>query len=186
MSKKLKQYLPNEYKESVYEIDFLTLYEQGFRLVFLDIDNTLANYKTKLPTKENIELVSKIQEIGFEVILISNNYYKRVSKFSEPFGDVPFVHWALKPFKRGYKKGLKLASKAYTKEEIITVGDQLFTDVKGSNKMGFYSILVKPIEKKTDVFTTKINRFFERRKLRKIKKKFPKEYEERLKQYESL
>lgn len=185
MSKKLKRYIPNQYKESVYEIDFLSLYEQGFRLAFIDIDNTLANYKTELPTKDNLELVKKIEEIGFEVILISNNYYKRVSKFSEPFG-VPFVHWALKPLKRGYKKGLKMASKDYNKEEIITIGDQLFTDVKGSSKMGFYSILVKPIETKTDVFTTKINRCREQRILRKIKNKYPKEYKDRLEKYESV
>lgn len=185
MSKKLKRFIPNEYKESVYEIDFFALYEQGFRLAFIDIDNTLANYKTELPTKENLELVDEIQQIGFEVILISNNYYKRVSKFSEPFG-VLFVHWALKPLKRGYKKGLKKASRDYKKEEVLTVGDQLATDIKGSNKMGFYSILVKPIEKKTDVFTTKINRCREQRILKKIKKKYPKKYKDRLEKYESL
>lgn len=185
MSKKLKRFIPNKYKESVYEIDFFALYEQGFRLAFIDIDNTLANYKTELPTKENLELVDEIQKIGFEVILISNNYFKRVSKFSEPFG-VPFVHWALKPLKRGYKKGLKKASREYKKEEVITVGDQLITDVKGSSKMGFYSILVKPIEKKTDVFTTKINRLREQRILKKIKKKYPKKYKDRLEKYESL
>ena len=52
--------------------------------------------------------------------------------------------------------------------------------------MGFYNILVRPIEKKTDVITTKINRFFEKKKLRKIKNKYPKLYEERLKDYESM
>lgn len=186
MKNRLKKYIPNEFKESIYEIDFLALYERGIRLLLIDIDNTLANYKVALPSEENIELVEKLKEMGFEVILISNNNFKRVSTFAKPFQDVEFVHYTLKPLKCGYRKALRKASRNYQKEEVAAVGDQLMTDVKGTNKMGFYNILVRPIEKKTDVITTKINRFFEKKKLRKIKKKYPKLYEERLKDYESM
>lgn len=186
MSNRLKKYIPNEFKQSIYEIDFLSLYDKGYRLLLIDIDNTLASYKTVLPTKDNLKLIKSLQEMGFEVILISNNNYKRVSVFTENINDVRFVHFALKPFKRGYKKALKIAKRKYEKHEIISIGDQLMTDVKGTNKMGFYSILVRPIERRTDVLTTKINRFFENRKLKKIKKKYPELYEEVLKDYESM
>lgn len=186
MKNRLRNYIPNKYKESIYKIDFLRLYEKGIRLLLIDIDNTLASYKTILPTEENLNLVKDLQEIGFEVILISNNNYKRVSTFTKPFDDVLFVHWALKPLKRGYKKALRKASKDYKKEQVATIGDQLMTDVKGTKKMGFYSILVKPLERKTDVFTTKINRYFENKKIEKIKKKYKKEYEELLKDYASM
>lgn len=186
MRSRLRKYIPNQFAESIEEIDFFWLYEQGIRLLLIDIDNTLASYKTLLPTEENLKLVENLKKIGFEVILISNNSYKRVSAFTKPFNDVAFVHAALKPLKRGYKKALKKANKTYKKEEVATIGDQLMTDVKGTNKMGFYSILVKPIARKTDVFTTKINRFFENKKLKKIKKKYPKEYEETLKDYASV
>jgi|SRR5690554_2683549 len=186
MSNRLKKYIPNEFKQSIYEIDFLSLYDKGYRLLLIDIDNTLANYKTLLPSKDNLKLIKTLQEIGFEVILVSNNNYKRVSVFAEEISGVKFVHFALKPFKRGYKKALKIANRKYEKQEVVSIGDQLMTDIKGTNKMGFYSILVKPIERKTDVLTTKINRFLENRKLKKIKKKYPKLYEEVLKDYESM
>lgn len=186
MSNKLRNYIPNEFEESIYEIDFLNLYEKGIRLLLIDIDNTLASYTTPLPTTENQELIEKLREIGFEVILISNNNKKRVSKFARGFKDIEYVHFALKPLKRGYKKALKKASKPYEKEEVASIGDQLMTDIKGTNKMGFYSILVRAIEIKTDVITTKINRFFERRKLKRIKKKYKDLYEEVLKDYESM
>lgn len=186
MNSKLKKYIPNEFKESIYEVDFLVLYEKGYRLILIDVDNTLVNYNVKLPTDENITLVKKLQEIGFEVMLISNNNYKRVSEFAKPLGDISFVEKAKKPLKWGYKKVLKLASKKYMPNEVISVGDQIMTDVMGSNRMGFYSVLVRPIEQNTDVLSTRINRFFERNRLRKIKNKFPKIYEQTLKDYEKM
>lgn len=186
MNKRLKRYIPNEFKESIFKIDFLTLYEQGFRLLFIDIDNTLVSYTEKIPTKEVHELIENLKEMGFEIILISNNYHKRVSKFAAPLIDIPFVHYALKPFKRGFKKGLKMASQKYEPSEVIAIGDQLMTDIKGANKLGFYSVLVKAIEQKTDVLSTRINRFFERRILKKLKRKYKEEYERTLKQYENM
>ena len=185
MVKKRKKHLPDKYKKSVFEIDFFSLYNAGFRVVFLDIDISLIYYTKAKPTKKVIELIADIEKIGFEIVLISNNYKKRVKIFAEPLNK-PAVHYAMKPFKCGYKRGLKKLSEKYSPQQIISVGDQLLTDVRGSNKMGFYTILVKPLERKSDVWTTKINRFLERRIIRKIKKKYPKLYEERLQDYESL
>lgn len=185
MKRRLKKYIPNEFKQSVFEIEFLVLYEKGFKLVFLDIDNTLIKYTTNYATNEVKELIKEIETIGFEIIFISNNYYKRVFEFTKEF-KFPFVHYALKPLKLGFKRGLRKTSKKYKKGEILLVGDQLMTDIKGANKMGFYSVLVNPIEKKTDVWTTKINRFFERRIIKKVKIKHPEIYERSLKEYENL
>ncbi len=186
MKDKLKKYIPNQFNESIFEIDFLSLYKEGYRLLFIDIDNTLVSYTEETPTEEVLKLVEDLRKIGFEIILISNNYYKRVSIFAAPFGDIPFIHYALKPFKRGFKKGLKMFNNKYKKDEVIAIGDQLMTDVKGANKMGFYSILIRAIEKKTDVLSTRINRFFERRVLKKVKKKHYEQYEKTLKQYENM
>lgn len=186
MKAKLRKYIPSQFNESIFEIDFLSLYEKGYRLLFIDIDNTLVSYTRKTPTIEVLDFVKDLKEMGFEIVLISNNYYKRVSTFAAPFGDIPFIHYALKPFKRGFKKGLKLYNNTYKKDEVIAIGDQLMTDIKGANKMGFYTILVRAIEKKTDVLSTRINRIFERQILKKVKKKHYEEYERTLKQYESL
>lgn len=186
MSNKLKKYIPNEFKESIYEVDFFALYEKGYRLLLIDIDNTLASYKTILPTKENLKLIEDLQQMGFEVILISNNKFKRVSTFAAPFKDLEFVSFAMKPLKKGYKKALRKAKMPYQDFEVASIGDQLMTDVKGTKKMGFYSILVSPIEKKTDVLSTRINRYFENKKLKKIKKKYPEIYKEVLKDYASM
>ena len=38
-----------------------------------------------------------------------------------------------------------------TKEEVLFVGDQLFTDVYGANRAGIYGTLVKPINPKEEI-----------------------------------
>ena len=48
-----------------------------------------------------------------------------------------------------------------TIEETVVIGDQLFTDVLGGNRLGFYTILVVPVAQ-TDGFWTRFNRQMER------------------------
>ena len=53
------------------------------------------------------------------------------------------------------------------KEEVIMIGDQVFTDVLGANRFGIKSILVNPINKKEGPFTL-IKRPFEKIILKKL------------------
>ncbi|NMA05857.1 MAG: YqeG family HAD IIIA-type phosphatase [Acholeplasmataceae bacterium] len=175
---RVSKYIPNFVYKSVLDIDFLSLYhDKNIRFIFLDIDNTLAPYDVDIPTKETHKLVKELLEIGFELILISNNNKKRVLKFSEPLG-LNAIYFALKPLKRGFKKGLKMASKPYKPSEVLVVGDQLMTDISGANNMGFMTILVKPIKRKSDILSTRINRLRERCVLKKLKKHYYEKYEE--------
>lgn len=185
VKKGIKKYIPDYYYKSIFDIDFLKYYDRGIRLIFLDIDNTIGKYTEKDPSNEIIELLKEITKIGFEVIIVSNNYKKRIKRFCKPL-KLKYVFSALKPWKIAYKRGLKLAEKKYSKNQIVAIGDQLMTDIKGANKMGFYTILVKPLERKSDVITTKINRFFEKRRIDKIKEIYPEIYEARLKEYEEM
>ena len=59
------------------------------------------------------------------------------------------------------------------KNEIAIIGDQIQSDIKLANSCGIRSILVNPIDVKTDTFFTKFNRFFEMRFLQYIKKNYP-------------
>lgn len=181
----LKHYIPNSTYKSIFEIDFLAYYEQGFRLILLDIDNTIIKYDKALADTDTLNLLSNIKAMGFEVILISNNNRKRVSLVMEQT-KLKGVWFALKPFKKGFKQALKIASRDYHINEVINIGDQIMTDVKGGEKIGFFTILVHPIERATDTWSTRFNRFFERKIVKKIKKKYPELYKQRLKDYEEM
>ncbi|MDV3163962.1 MAG: HAD hydrolase-like protein [Candidatus Phytoplasma australasiaticum] len=49
--------------------------------------------------------------------------------------------------------------------EVVMIGDQLTTDIKGANKLNIISILVKPLNKSQENLFTECNRFFIERPL---------------------
>lgn len=53
-------------------------------------------------------------------------------------------------------------------KETAVIGDQLFTDVLGGNRLGLYTVLVAPISK-NEFFGLKIVRILERFILKKLK-----------------
>lgn len=175
-----QKFIPTYYFESVYEIDYETLKRQGIKTLFFDLDNTLMSYDDSLLGNDALNLLKTLEE-SFNIVIISNSKIPRVSKALSQT-NFKFVHTALKPLKRGYKKALKIYNN--NKNEVIIIGDQLMTDIYGAWRFKIKSILVKPILKRSDVFTTKINRKLEKSIIKKIKKKDLQVYEERIKPYE--
>lgn len=179
----IKKFIPNSYYKSIFEIPYDKLYEEGYRLILTDLDNTLISYSEALPNDKIKHLKEKIEAIGFEFILVSNSRKKRVDKFAKEF-NIPYVKFATKPLKRGIKKAIKkIAMNKYSKNQIIIMGDQLITDILGGNRCGITTFLIEPIERESEAKVTKRNRKIERFFLKKIKKKYPLKYEELLKDF---
>ena len=74
-----------------------------------------------------------------------------------------------KPLKCGLRKALKYLD-VKNKNEVISVGDQLMTDVLGSKRSNIDCILVKPLKKSNEKWYTKLNRKNEKHVLKRIKK----------------
>lgn len=170
----LKKFIPYDCTKDVFSIDYNKLYECGKRIILLDIDNTLVPYDSATPTPEIKALLEKIRSIGFRIVLISNNHRGRVKAFAEPLG-LEFVERAMKPFGRGFRKALRLASG--NPNEVVAIGDQLMTDVLGGNRFGIDVILVRAIKKTTEKWYTKLNRLNENHVLKRMKKRYPEVYE---------
>ena len=75
---------------------------------------------------------------------------------------------SMKPLKHKFKKILKMFNFDFS--EVALVGDQVLTDVLGSNRCGITSILVDPLTDEDKVLT-KLNRKVEKIVLNKLKKK---------------
>lgn len=156
---------PDVFVETVFDIDLEDMKARGIKAFFFDIDNTLEEYSTPLPTENSISLFRKMACEGFFVAIISNAKEPRVLKFisgfpKEDFPEVYYVFEALKPKKKGYKY---LAEKLNLKpEEIAMVGDQVFTDILGGNNYGCLSIAVRPINLEIEPGFVRFKRFFER------------------------
>lgn len=159
--------LPDIYNQSIYTINYKKLKNKGIKCLLFDLDNTIAQTYVKKPSKEVIELFHKLDEQGFKIIILSNATKHRLKPFKEILNvDTSFL--SCKPLSFKYKKIMKMYN--YGSNEIAAIGDQLYTDIKGANKLEITSILINPLSKKESIIT-KLNRIKEE----KIYKEFEKE-----------
>ena len=168
----LEKFYPGEYVDSTYEIDFDRLYEEGYRGVLFDIDNTLVRHGA--PADERAcTLFAHLKELGFSCMLLSNNKEPRVKMFHDAV-HVSYIYKAGKPNPASYRKAMEQMGTDVT--NTVFVGDQIFTDVYGANRAGIRTILVKPIHPKEEIqivlkrYLEKVVLYFYQRKLKKEKR----------------
>ena len=101
-----EKFFPDEYLGSTYKIPFEKLYEQGYRGVIFDIDNTLVPHGA--PADERAKrLFQRLREIGFESCLLSNNQKKRVEMFNQEI-QTHYIYNALKPARKNYLHAMEI------------------------------------------------------------------------------
>ena len=133
-----RKFYPYEHVSSVFAIDYQRLYDNGYRGIIFDIDNTLVHHGDN-STPQVDALFCQLQAIGFRTILLSHNNEARVLRFVQNI-DTLYICDADKPDTKNYWKALELLGTK--KEETVCIGDQIFTDIYGANKSGIASILV--------------------------------------------
>ena len=140
-------FFPDDFVASTYVIPFEKLYEEGYRGLIFDIDNTLVPHGA--PADERAKkLFTRLKEIGFDCCLLSNNQESRVQMFNEEI-QVHYIYDAHKPSVKNYQKAMELMGTDL--HSTIFIGDQLFTDVWGAKRAGIRTILVKPIHPKEEI-----------------------------------
>ncbi|MDF2539844.1 MAG: hypothetical protein K0S76_2865 [Herbinix sp.] len=143
----LEKFYPKRIADSSYVIDYDKLYKEGYRGIIFDIDNTLVEHGADADQRA-IDLIARLKKIGFQVCLISNNKEERVSRFNKEI-NVKFIHNAQKPARKNFIKATKIMGT--TIDTTVFIGDQLFTDVFGANRVGMMTYFVKPIGPKEEI-----------------------------------
>ena len=101
----LERFYPGEYVDSTYAIDFDRLYEEGYRGVIFDIDNTLVPHGA--PADERAcALFAHLKELGYHCMLLSNNKEPRVKMFNDAV-QVSYIYKAGKPNPANYRKAME-------------------------------------------------------------------------------
>ncbi|MFR0368011.1 YqeG family HAD IIIA-type phosphatase [Candidatus Phytoplasma palmae] len=179
---KNKNFLPTFYYNSVFSIPYSDFYKKGIRSLFFDLDNTLLSPMENKLTLETFKLLKKLNK-KFQVVILSNASKKKLDKIIKC--DFFYVYLKIcqkKPSVVGFQKALNLVN--LTPDKVVMIGDQLRTDVCGSNKMKIISILVRPLNRKKEFLFTKLSRFFiENVFIKKVKKENPLLYEEKFKNF---
>jgi HAD superfamily phosphatase (TIGR01668 family) len=143
----LRIFYPKRLADSSYDIDYEKLYREGYRGILFDIDNTLVEHGADA-TPRAVALFDRLKGIGFQTCLISNNSDERVRRFNRQIG-TNYIHKANKPLTKNYIRATKIMGTRL--DNTVFVGDQLFTDVFGANRIGMMTYLVKPIHPKEEI-----------------------------------
>lgn len=134
--------------DKVGEITPEFLHKKQIKGLLLDLDNTLTTHNNPVPPQSSLDWLDKMRAAGIKLMIVSNNHAPRVTPFAEQLG-LEFVSEGKKPLTFGYTRAIKRLG--LEKRNVATVGDQIFTDVLGSNLKGIRSIFVFPIEPETSL-----------------------------------
>ena len=134
--------LPKVIAPALTDVDGALLRQLGVELLMLDFDNTIVPYTTSVPTQEMERWLDWAKCSGVQVCVVSNSRKERVKVFCRHYGIDCITH-ARKPFSQGIRQCLERYG--IPARHAALVGDQIYTDVLGANRMGVTSILVSAI-----------------------------------------
>lgn len=116
----------------------------GVKAILLDADNTSSYDNTTTPIPGSKEWVQGMKDEGFSVLLLSNAKADRAKILADQY-DIPVVALSAKPFPFGFRRaGIKLRC---LPEEMVMIGDQLFTDILGASLAHVHTIYVDRYQK---------------------------------------
>ena len=168
--KKIRFFQPDMMFQTIYDITPEVLLNQGIKAVLFDIDNTIAPYDIAAPTNEMKAYFKSLEAAGLKMAFVSNNRRERVHIFNLDLGYF-YVHNARKPFSNGVRACIRHLG--IPKENIVCVGDQIFTDCMAAHGAGLEFYMVAPVNKKESRFF-RIKRFFERPFIKAFKERIRK------------
>ena len=142
---------PKVYVDSVYNIDLKKLKKtKKIKGIIIDLDNTLVAWGKKEISQKIIDWVNEAKKLELKICIVSNTNSKRVAELAKIL-DIPYHSKYFKPFSVAFNNGLKILDTK--KSETAVIGDQIFTDIWGGNRLKLLTILVTPIVKKDSIGT---------------------------------
>ena len=145
----------------------------GYRVLLMDIDNTLLPRNSSVIPGQHLDWLQKLERQGIVILLASNNGGKRTvliaRQLSEKGLRIPLLTWAGKPFPRAYAGAIRLLKESFPEvaaevtsgsSGILAAGDQVFTDVLGAHWYNLPVALLHPLSQ-NDFIGTKVLRILE-------------------------
>lgn len=174
---KIDKFRPDYYYSAFWKIDFRELTGRGIKNLIIDVDSTIAHNdsgEVEIRAKETLKNLMK-EGIIEKACLVSNTMAgkrkeERVARMAMEL-DIPYVaakFFHSKPHRRPFLMGLEFMNA--TAEETAVIGDQIFTDVLGGNRLGMVTILVQPLGKVHWSTIYSLRRYREKILLKKMKK----------------
>ncbi len=127
----------------VQSIPHQILIKKGIKALFLDVDGTLIQGRRVIIHQSVIDWVTEAKKYQFIHLVSNNPSKKRIESIANRLG-ITYTNSAAKPSSKAIKNKLKDLN--LKPSQIAIIGDRIFTDVLVGNRLGFYTILVKPLD----------------------------------------
>lgn len=144
--------IPDHYFSAFQAVDFDMLKSAGYTNLLVDVDNTIARRDSDevygKAGKKILDLLDNNQ--GWKICLVSNIIFgkkreMRVRRIADSLGlpAITAMFFDRKPYPDPFLKGMKVLESE--PENTAIIGDQVFTDIIGGNRLGLLTVLVKPL-----------------------------------------
>ena len=156
---------PDHCLDSVLDLSPEQLAAWGIRALLMDADNTLVPRNAYHLEPATRDWLLSLQAAGIGLCILSNSAQPRkVARMVAELG-IPTLALARKPARSGFRRAL--SALGVEPREAAMVGDQLFTDIVGGNRMGLRTILVRPCSDNDFIVYRLLGRTLERPLLRR-------------------
>ncbi len=134
------------------------LSREGISGIILDLDNTLTRWEDANVAPGIAEWVQALKDAGIVLVILSNGVRNKQVSVSKSL-DIPLITSIMpKPLAGGFRRALHLLELPC--EKVAMVGDIIFTDILGANRLGIKTILTDPLSR-IDFPGTKVWRLLE-------------------------
>lgn len=137
--------LPDVFARCVEDIDLDQLASRGIEAILLDLDNTVCEWGSERISPHCEAWICRAKQ-QFRLAIVSNSIKpRRLRRVGERLGIPTVGRWGLgrKPLPGGILAALREVDVPPAAAAIV--GDQLFADILGGNRLGLLTIWVKPL-----------------------------------------
>lgn len=163
----LRRWCPDEHVQSVAEITPEHLHAMGIRALLLDLDNTITPWRSRQVPAEIAEWVKRMQAAGIQLCFVSNTRNLGRLQWLSKQLNVPYARGPMKPRRATLRRALAMLG--VEPQHAAIAGDQLFTDVWGGNRLGIYTIWVRPMHPR-EFIGTRVSRQVEKWLLKRLER----------------
>lgn len=129
--------------DSLFALTPDVLERHHLQALVLDVDETIVPRTIKQLSDEVVPWVKSVQQVAPQIWLVSNNpSIARIERIAQLL-DVPYIARAGKPSRHHLRRAVEAMN--LRPEQVGMVGDRLFTDVLAGNRLGMFTVLVKPM-----------------------------------------
>lgn len=171
---------PCQARDNLQQIDFKKLALVGYINFIIDVDNTVVFRNTEIIDASAKKAIFDAREAGYirQFCLVSNIFsiwgflggaerLARIERLAGRLGADGYVCacWPnMKPKPKPFLRAMEIMHSRSI--NTVVIGDQLLTDIAGGNRLGLYTVLVKPLG--SDNLITRFRRHREKAILKRL------------------